>query len=118
MIRIMSEAYNVMEMLVYEITEEVLKMPNINICKCKDCKTDIMLYVLNKLPSKYVRTAKGRIYSELETLKRQYKVDVLRYVMEAVEVISRNPSHKSEDEEFIDDLDKFLEAFEGTGKIL
>lgn len=83
---------NVMEILVKETVEEVLKT-NKNLCGCDRCKLDLAAIALNKLPSSYVVTLEGEVLLRTGTLKQQFKVDIIRNVTEAVEIVSKRPHH-------------------------
>ena len=64
-----------------------------NMCKCEKCKLDIMALALNRLPSKYVVTHKGHIYTKLAELELQFKADVIRELAKAIEIVKSNPQH-------------------------
>lgn len=83
---------NVMEILVTETIKEVLKT-NKNLCGCKRCQLDVAAIALNKLPTSYVVTAEGEVLLRSNALKQQFKVDILRAITEAVEVVSKKPHH-------------------------
>ncbi len=82
---------NVMEFIVKEKLGEMLK--NENCCKCDRCIEDMTAKALNKLPAKYVSTHNGELFSKLESSVRQNSVDINFAVAEAIECISKNPSH-------------------------
>ncbi len=83
---------NYMERVVKETLEKLLKDRN-DICKCEECIADMMAYALNRLPPKYVVTDRGYVFSKLSEIETQFQVDVLEAVLEAIEVISKNPRH-------------------------
>ena len=60
---------NVMEKLVQEKLEEMLKIENC--CKCDRCVEDMTAKALNKLPAKYVSTHNGDHISNQQTTHRQ-----------------------------------------------
>jgi len=64
-----------------------------DICKCEKCRLDVMALALNRLPPKYVVTQKGHIYAQLEELELQFKVDVIKEIVKAIEVVRKNPQH-------------------------
>jgi len=112
--------FNMMEFIVAEITEDLFLMNSFQICQCDKCKTDVIIMALNKLPARYVITEKGRIFTEIETCKSQYKVDVLKAVIESIETVRARPSHapqkmKSSVPDSIDDpgqVEAFLDELE------
>jgi len=72
-------------------------MADINCCKCQACLMDIAAYALNRLPSKYIVTREGEVYSRLLELEQQFETDVIIAIMKAIEVVSKNPRHVKED---------------------
>lgn len=83
---------NVMESLVHETMEDMLRDYQ-GICKCERCKMDLMALALNKIPPAYVCTAKGGVFSRTASLEYQNKVDIIRALSEAIEIVSKNPRH-------------------------
>ena len=63
-------------------------------CKCPVCRMDVAAYALNRLPSKYVATREGEVYSKLLELEHQFEADVVIAIMKAIEVVRKNPRHK------------------------
>ncbi|MGN1340371.1 MAG: late competence development ComFB family protein [Oscillospiraceae bacterium] len=82
---------NVMENLVKEKLEEMLQHENC--CKCDRCLEDMTAKALNRLPAKYVSTHNGQLFSKLDSTLRQNTVDINIAVAEAIDCISKNPSH-------------------------
>ncbi|MCL2202666.1 MAG: late competence development ComFB family protein [Defluviitaleaceae bacterium] len=76
------------------------KMPSVmkqmNICECEQCRMDILAYVLNKMPPKYVVTQKGSMYAKLALLQSQFDVDILSNLSQAAAMVKKNPRHKEE----------------------
>lgn len=81
-----------MESLVDEVLNNYLQEKN-DICKCKSCILDMKARALNKLPPHYVITDRGYIYGKLDEMRMQFNVDILKAVIEAVELVSKNPRH-------------------------
>lgn len=88
----MFKLVNVMEILVMETIEEVLKA-NINFCSCERCKLDLAAIALNHLPTSYVVTTEGEVLLRTSALKQQFKIDIIRAVTEAIKVVSERPHH-------------------------
>jgi len=86
---------NVMEILVAETIEEILRAKS-NICRCERCRLDMAAIALNKLSPKYVVTLEGEVLLRTSALKQQFKVDNIKAVTEAAEVVSKNPHHPRE----------------------
>ncbi|PLX18445.1 MAG: competence protein ComFB [Candidatus Muiribacterium halophilum] len=86
------ELKNVMEELVQKKTDELLGKDT-DICSCERCRLDIMALVLNKLPVKYVVSTQGEAYTKLEFLRLQYKVDIITEIIQAMELVKKQPNH-------------------------
>jgi competence protein ComFB len=72
---------------------ELLLAERDNVCKCNKCKLDMMVWALNRLPSKYVITDRGRLYTKLKEQEIQFKTDVVKELTKAIDFVSRNPHH-------------------------
>lgn len=82
---------NVMEVFVAERLEEMLLAENC--CKCDRCIDDMKAIALNKLPSKYVSSHNGELFSKLDASIRQNAVDINIAVAAAIDAVSKRPSH-------------------------
>lgn len=84
---------NYIEHLVEEqLTEYLTK--NKNLCTCDKCRLDMKAYTLNKLKPQYIVTDKGYVYQKIEEMRLQYNIDILKTIVEAANVIRKNPRHK------------------------
>lgn len=63
-------------------------------CKCKRCFEDMKAFALNKLPSKYVSSYNGELFTKLASVARQNSVDINVAVANAVDCVSSHPSHE------------------------
>lgn len=63
------------------------------ICTCERCQLDIMALALNKLPPRYVVCDQGEAYARTGALDQQFKVDTLFAVLNAVQMVQKNPRH-------------------------
>lgn len=86
--------------LVKNYMEDIVDIivPNIvnehaNICNCENCLEDIKAITLNHLKPFYVATEKGRIYTKVNELVVQFRTDVIKEVVLAMDVVSKNPRH-------------------------
>ena len=86
------EIHNYMEDVVKDTLEELI-LKRENICKCEKCKFDMIAWVLNRLPAKYVVSDKGRIFTKLQEVEIQFRADVVRELTEAISRIRKNPQH-------------------------
>lgn len=82
---------NVMEVFVSERLDEMLLAENC--CKCDRCIDDMKAIALNKLPSKYVSSHNGELFSKLDASIRQNAVDINIAVAAAIDAVSKRPSH-------------------------
>jgi len=83
---------NYMEDVVFHHLDSIIAMADC--CKCSVCRADIMAYALNHLPSKYVVTPNGEVYSKLAELQQQFQADVVMAIIKAIEVVKKNPRHE------------------------
>ncbi|MBR4306206.1 MAG: late competence development ComFB family protein [Ruminiclostridium sp.] len=84
---------NMMEHYVDERLAELL-VGN-NCCKCEVCIEDMKAYALNRLPSRYVSTVNGEVFTRItQELESQPTVDLDVAVLQAIAFISTHPRHK------------------------
>jgi competence protein ComFB len=87
---------NYMEDCVWEYLDEVLeKYPEI--CQCKVCRYDIVALTLNNLPPKYVVREQGELYSKINTLDYQYRIDIIAAITRSVMIVKDKPRHPCDD---------------------
>lgn len=82
---------NFMEDVVTKKVDSVLNA--MDVCKCEKCRMDIMAIALNDLPSKYVVTETGELYTKVRELEQQFEVDVETAIVKAAVFVSRFPKH-------------------------
>lgn len=82
---------NYMEELVFGAVQDL--SAKLSTCTCEKCLLDISAIALNELPTKYVVTEKGELYSKIETLKQQFEVDITTAVTKAIRIVNKNPQH-------------------------
>lgn len=88
---------NVMEEVVDARLEDLLK--ETDCCTCDQCREDIKCLALNALPSKYVSTQKGKLFSKLSTaMIKQHSIDVNIACINAIEFVKDRPRHNREEE--------------------
>lgn len=75
-----------------ETLEEVLKQDPTT-CRCARCKLDMMALMLNQIPSKYVVQDTGYVYSKINELVTQFKVDLTVAAVKAKEKVAMSPRH-------------------------
>ena len=71
-----------------------------DICRCAQCRNDMLAFMLSNLPARYVTTQKGELATIIEQAKFEHQAVVARAALNAIEKISKNPRHKlKEDKE-------------------
>lgn len=88
----MAQIKNYMEEIVFSLIKEVLE--DINVCTCDKCILDISAIALNDLPSRYIVSEKGELYSKINSLKQQFEVDVILAITKAAVLVKRSPRHE------------------------
>jgi competence protein ComFB len=84
---------NYMEIVVDHVLPSILKaFPDL--CKCQQCLDDIRAIALNHLKPHYVVTEKGEIYSRINEMNIQFETDVMKALIDAIAIVSKNPRHK------------------------
>ncbi|SHJ29202.1 competence protein ComFB [Clostridium amylolyticum] len=79
---------DVVERLVPEILNEYT-----DICKCPMCVEDIKAIALNRIPPKYSVSEKGLLYIKTNELITQFKMDIVKEIVIAINIVSENPRH-------------------------
>ncbi len=85
---------NYMEVFVEDILPIVLKDYE-QICKCPKCIEDIKAISLNHLKPLYVVTKQGEAYAKINEMQMQFKADIIKEIVRAIEIVSKNPKHDS-----------------------
>lgn len=83
---------NYVEIVVDELLPNVLDKYS-DICKCQRCVEDIKAISLNNLKPLYVATETGFVYAKVNDLRTQFTTDVITELMNAIEIVSKNPRH-------------------------
>ena len=85
---------NYMEDVVEHILPSMVKaFPNS--CTCERCIEDIKAITLNHLKPHYIVTDKGTIYSRLQEMEVQFETDVMKAIIDAISIVSKNPRHEA-----------------------
>jgi len=64
-----------------------------NVCQCEICRLDVMALMLNNLKPKYVVTDTGALYAQLEEFDPQTKIDFMKEMSQACEMVRKGPRH-------------------------
>lgn len=84
---------NYMEVLVWEVIDEILSTTDLDICKCVNCRLDIAAKALNNLPPRYYVSEKGEVFSKLNMTHLDARTEVVTEVTKAVMHIVKSPRH-------------------------
>lgn len=64
-----------------------------DICTCKQCRNEMLAYILSRVPAKYVTTEKGALHTIIEQERVEHEAEIARAMVGAIETISKNPRH-------------------------
>lgn len=87
------QVHNYMEHEVDVILKDLL-LSYTNICRCDKCLADIKAIALNRLKPHYVATKKGELYTKINEMDNQFRVDVTKALVEAIKIVEGNPHHE------------------------
>ncbi|MCY0874850.1 MAG: late competence development ComFB family protein [Firmicutes bacterium] len=62
-------------------------------CMCEVCQNDILAIALNRLPPQYSSRQTGEAYIKARLFADQWKVDVLRELTHAADIVSKSTRH-------------------------
>ncbi|MSS62356.1 late competence development ComFB family protein [Velocimicrobium porci] len=86
--------YKVKNVMEYVVANKLEKLePTLKCCKCKQCTSDIVAYVLNRIPAKYVASEKGELFSKIIEFDKEFEHELLILIAQAAEVVRENPLH-------------------------
>lgn len=98
------EFFNLIEMIVKDIVDEVLSKDE-SLHNLKFHRNDIIAYVLNRVPPRYVTGERGIIHTRIDPrLKFQQHTDILFLTYEAIDLFSRR--RESEIDENVHKVEK------------
>lgn len=60
-------------------------------CGCEVCRSDVLVYALNRLPARYVASIEGTVVTELNLDKDQTRVTIEINVMEGFRKVTTSP---------------------------
>lgn len=82
---------NFMEICVEQTVDKMIEESGV--CGCEKCRADIEAIALNSLPTKYIVTEKGEVFSKLSAFNPQFNIDVMSAVSQAIEIVKKNARH-------------------------
>ncbi|HPF05156.1 MAG TPA: late competence development ComFB family protein [Spirochaetota bacterium] len=97
------EFFNLIEVIVKDIVDEVLKKDEA-LHNLKIHRNDIIAYILNRVPPRYVTGERGIIHTRIDPrLKFQQHTDILFLTYEAIELFSKRRETEVDENEIIGD---------------
>lgn len=87
---------NYIELAVEEMADEVIRKyaeKNPETCTCPRCRLDIMALALNNLPTRYVVTDEGGIFTKVAMELIGGRAQVVAAILNGIKVVSANPRH-------------------------
>lgn len=82
---------NIMEKVVENEVDRCIN--ELGVCTCSVCRNDLICLSLNLLPTKYVNTDKGELFSKLDKLSGSFQTKVLAAIATASETVKKSPRH-------------------------
>lgn len=70
---------------------ERLKTQVPGFCGCADCRDDVLVFVLNRLPARYVTTPQGEVISKVDLERGQERADVSIALLEGLRRVHQSP---------------------------
>ncbi len=95
------ELKNYMEELVWSRLDDVMAAHH-GVCRCEHCRYDVAALALNFLPTRYVVTEKGEIYTKLNTLEQQFDIDIVTAISRGVLIVKNHPRHDADEKKPIE----------------
>lgn len=84
--------FNVMEEIVRFALDEMFS-DGYEGCRCELCRNDILAIALNRLPPQYSVSQTGEAYIKAKLFADQCKVDVIRELTRASDIVQKRKRH-------------------------
>ncbi|SHJ93719.1 late competence development ComFB family protein [Desulforamulus aeronauticus] len=87
---------NYIELAVEEMLDDVLTSyakKNPDTCICPRCRLDVMAIALNALPTRYVVTDEGGIYTKVAMEQVGGRAQVIAAILNGIQIVKKNPRH-------------------------
>lgn len=87
---------NYIELAVEEMLDDVLEnyaKKNPDTCTCPRCRLDVMAIALNQLPTRYVVTNEGGIYTKVAMEQVGGRAQVIAAILSGIQMVQKNPRH-------------------------
>lgn len=85
---------NIMEMLVDEMSEKYISL--FGLCRCEQCRKDVIALALNHLPPQYVVMPKNNIRPRLAMYESRFSASITAQILFACKEVLENPRHDPE----------------------
>lgn len=85
---------NIMEMLVEEMSEKYISL--FGLCRCEQCRKDVIAMALNHLPPQYVVMPKNNIRPRLAMYESRFSASIIAQILFACKEVLENPRHDPE----------------------
>ncbi|MGI6193382.1 MAG: late competence development ComFB family protein [Christensenellales bacterium] len=82
---------NLMEELVIMRVDDY--MTKASMCKCPQCRSDVIALALNRLPPRYVTCTKGNVFARFEAQTNQERAEISAAIIRAIEIVRKHPRH-------------------------
>ena len=79
---------NIMETIVEEQYDEL--KDSLDCCTCAQCRSDMIAFALNQLPTRYVATSAG---GTISSLRIQHMTDIRTALIKASKIVKDFPRH-------------------------
>lgn len=86
------EVKNYLEEIVIRITDSLIEKDK-GLCRCKQCRADVIAYSLNHLKPKYAPNIIGHALTAVDIESEQIQAEITVHVLEAIERIKEQPNH-------------------------
>lgn len=83
---------NVMEEILNKELDKCIG--SLGVCRCRQCRKDVLTLALNRLKPRYVSSEKGRLLSIIDQMSYDYVPEMLRALTESAEIVKKNPRHQ------------------------
>ncbi|ABO50324.1 conserved hypothetical protein [Desulforamulus reducens MI-1] len=87
---------NYIELAVEDMLDDVFikyAAKNPGTCTCPRCRLDVMAIALNNLPTRYVVTDEGGIYTKVAMEQVGGRAQVVAAILNGIQIVQKNPRH-------------------------
>jgi competence protein ComFB len=86
------EVKNYLQEIVERIADRLIGEDS-DVCRCEQCRADIITYSLNHLKPKYAINVTGHALTAVDIESEQVQAEVTVKVLEAIEMVKDHPNH-------------------------